>query len=85
MSDRISETAELWLRLTEQEFGLKIANIENCLYSNDSARARTFGYASPAEARMAMLRLAYLKGREDALTAPPDFEADVKRIIEKVK
>ena len=81
--EKISAAAELWLRMTEDEFWLIVANIDNCIHSDNAARAQTFGYASATDARLAMLRLAYLKGKEDASSERPDFDADVKRIVEK--
>jgi hypothetical protein len=71
--DRISDAAELWLRLLVEEFMCEIAN-------HDIGAKHACKYESGTEARMAMLRLAYLRGREDALAQPTDFDADVARV-----
>lgn len=76
--ERLSDAAELWIRLTEDHFWVIIANLE--LHAQDGTTAdHPSPYASASEARRAMLRLAYLKGQAD-LQPPADFDADVKRV-----
>lgn len=76
MTERISDGAETFLRQLEAEFYLEIAN------RDIGASGATYRYASGADARLAMLRLAYLKGREDEREPfdKRDFEADVARV-----
>lgn len=71
--DSISLAAEAWLQLLQEEFSLEIAN-------HDIGAKHATKYASGAEARMAMLRQAYLRGRHDATAQPADFDADVARV-----
>ena len=71
--EHISAAAEIWLRLLAEEFMCEIAN-------HDIGAKHACKYESGAEARMAMLRLAYLRGREDATAHPADFDADVARV-----
>lgn len=73
---QISDGAETYLRQLEAEFYLEIAN------RDIGASGATYRYASGADARLAMLRLAYLKGREDEREPfdKRDFEADVARV-----
>ena len=73
--DEISEAAELWLELLDGDFWCELAN-----HSIGSEHVK---YPSSTEARMAMLRLAYLKGREDATAQPADFDTAVTRITGK--
>ena len=75
--DTISEGAELWLELLENDF--------TCELGNHAIQSEHVKYASATEARKAMLRLAYLKGREDATATPPDedFETMAARITGK--
>jgi len=69
----ISTAAEVWLQLLQEEFFLEIAN-------HDIGATHATKYASGVDARMAMLRQAYLQGRDDATAQPADFDADVARV-----
>lgn len=60
--DQISDAADLWLRLLDDEFWCEIANHE--------IGSPHVKFASVKDAKLAMLRLAYLKGREDATKSP---------------
>ena len=71
----ISEAAELWLELLDGDFWCELAN-----HSIGSEHVK---YPSSTDARMAMLRLAYLKGRDDATARPEDFDTAVTRITGK--
>lgn len=71
--ENISAAAEIALQLLQEDFTIEIAN-------HDIGAKHACKYASGADARMAMLRLAYLKGREDATKTPADFDADVARV-----
>ena len=73
MNDVLSPAAGLWLRLLEEDFFLELSN--HAIGSRHATK-----YESSAEATMAMLRLAYLKGRSDATAQPADFDADVARV-----
>lgn len=78
MDNIITDAAELWLRLLEDEFFCELAN--------HAIGSKHVKYPSGPEARMAMLRKAYLKGRADAMTQiavdeSSDFEADVARVV----
>lgn len=73
MEHVISAAAEISLRLLEEDFFLELAN--HAIGAKHATR-----FASSSEASMAMLRLAYLKGREDATAQPADFDADVARV-----
>ena len=73
MHDAISDAAEIWLRLLEEDFFLELAN--QAIGAKHATK-----YESSSEATMAMLRLAYLKGREDATAQPADFDADMARV-----
>ena len=73
--DEISEAAELWLRLLDDDFWCELAN--------HAIHSEHVKYPSTTEARMAMLRLAYLKGREDATAQPEDFDTAANRITGK--
>lgn len=70
--DTITDGAETWLRLLERDF--------SCELSNHAIGSEAIKYPSSAAATMAMLRLAYLRGRHDALAPPADFDADVARV-----
>lgn len=72
--DSISLAAETFLQLLEQEFATEIANHQ--------IHSEHVKYSSASDARMAMLRQAYLRGRHDATAAPADFDADVRRVEE---
>ena len=72
MDETFSIAAETWLQLLVQEFMCEIANHE--------IGSPHVKYASGVEARMAMLRLAYLRGRDDALAVSADFDIDVKKV-----
>ena len=71
----LSFAAETFLQSLAETFWVEIAN-------HDIGAHHATQYPSGADARMAMLRLAYLRGREDALTPPADFDADVKRVTD---
>lgn len=76
--DQLSPLAEHWIRLLEDQFWLIIANLE--LHAQDGTTGEhPSPYASPTDARRAMLRLAYLKGQAD-LQPPRDFDEDLKRV-----
>lgn len=70
--DTISDAAELWLRMTVDEFACELAN--HAIQSSHACK-----YPSSREATLAMLRQTYLKGRSDAIDPRPDFDADVQR------
>lgn len=70
--DIITDGAETWLRLLARDF--------SCELSNHAIGSESIEYPSSAEATRAMLRLAYLRGRHDALTPPADFDADVAKV-----
>ena len=71
--EHISTAAEISLRLLQEEFFLELAN------QSIGARHAT-KYASSDEATMAMLRLAYIKGRSDETARTTDFDAGVARV-----
>ena len=73
MHDALSDAAEIWLRLLEEDFFLELAN--QAIGAKHATK-----YESSSEATMAMLRLAYLKGRSDATAQPADFDADMARV-----
>ena len=70
--EEITEAAELWLRLLDDDFWCEIAN--------HAIHSEHVKYPSATEARRAMLRLAYLKGRDDATAQPDNFDAAVARV-----
>ena len=70
--DMISDAAEGWLRALEDEFYLELCN--------HMIHSKHVRYASASEAQMAMLRQAYLRGREDALTPPIDSETFTQQV-----
>ena len=76
MDNIISDSAETFLRALADEFWCEMANREI------GATGATYKYESGDDARMAMLRLAYLRGREDE-REPFDqrsFDADIQRV-----
>ena len=75
--DIISESAETYLGSLVTDFG--------CERANTAIQSRHAKFATMRDADMAMLRLAYLKGREDATATPPDedFDTAVARITGK--
>lgn len=73
----ISAAAELWLQMLETDF--------TCELGNHAIQSEHVKYDSATDARRAMLRLAYLKGREDATYQQADFDADVARAMEANK
>ena len=72
VDELLSPAAEIWLRLLEEDFSAELGN--------HAIHSEHVKFSSAADARMAMLRLAYLRGRSDATAQPADFEADVARI-----
>ncbi len=73
--DQISDAAEAWLRLLHEEFGYELGN--------QAIQSEHVKYPSATAAELAMLRKAYLRGRQDAqLDAVPqlDFQHDVERV-----
>lgn len=76
MTERISDGAELFLRSLEQEMWCEIANREI------GASGASYKYPSRQDAVLAMLRQAYLRGREDVIDPfeKRDFDADVQRV-----
>lgn len=76
--DVISDAAELWLGMLEDEFWCEIAN--------HAIGSKHVKYPSGTEARRAMLRKAYLKGAADARTQigvdeSSDFDRDIAKVI----
>lgn len=70
--DTLTDGQEAWLRELEREF--------SCELSNHAIGSESVKHPSSAAATMAMLRLAYLRGRHDAIDPPADFDADVARV-----
>ena len=73
MNNIITDAAEVYLQMLLSAF--------YCERGNAMIRSRHAKFASVGECDMAMLRLAYLKGREDATAQPADFDADVARVM----
>ena len=73
MDTIISDAAELYLQMLRADF--------SCERGNIMIQSRHAKFASMGECDMAMLRLAYLKGREDATATPADFDADMARVM----
>ena len=70
--NELSLAVEFWLSSLEEEFSLEILN------QSTDAHAKHCRFPSAAEAKIAMLRRAYLKGYADAV--PATFEEDVERV-----
>ena len=73
--DIISDAAEFYLGSLVTDFG--------CERANTAIQSRHAKFATMRDADMAMLRLAYLRGREDATAQPEDFDTAVARITGK--
>lgn len=74
MAAQMSDAAEIFLRALDEEFECELAN--HAIHSEHTK------YESASDARMAMLRLAYLRGREDEREPfdARDFAADVAKV-----
>jgi len=74
--EQLTTSAETFLRLLEQDFYCEIANHE--------IGSEHVKYSSLQEARMAMLRLAYLRGKADATEGPEEtFDQVVAAVVER--
>ena len=73
MDNIITDATEVYLQMLLSDF--------SCERGNTMIHSRHAKFASVGECDMAMLRLAYLKGREDATAQPADFDADVARAM----
>ena len=72
--EQLPTYAETFLRLLEQDFYCEIANHE--------IGSEHVKYSSLQEARLAMLRLAYLRGRRDATDGPDETFEQAVAVVE---